>query len=495
MRPTAQACASRIVPALCNSVGTPMHLAPSLRSFATSSISAPQSPGEKCYAKALQALEMARALEAEKEDQRAAEQYESMIKAREREERRAEARAAKRSAAGSAASQRLAELDAQQTKEGSGVQSRAAGVAVIKTIAKQTRKEGGDRIAEGNSGADQPQSGNEISQYKNEAQRWLRTAAFEHSHPKALVRLGNEALEEAKKLLHATTDVQRNTKGNASELMQRTPLGRACRLYHMAGEAGSAEGWFNLGHLLWMGFPEQKDMENGVALIKKIDLSNVTDFGMENLPAGEGNTIEADRAAAVSCFQRAGDMGDPDAMYFLGVNLLSTDDKNLDQRQTGLDFIDQAAIMGHAGALYYLALFHLNGDSSLNVSPCSPAEYVDRLNLAADAGDSDALFLRGHCHYRGKDGYAQNYRAALEDFISAANAGNADAAISAGAMFYQGDVVPQDRRRAFELYQEAAELGSKDGWRNLVSCYMLGHGVPRSEETAKHIADTMLEEG
>ena len=49
----------------------------------------------------------------------------------------------------------------------------------------------------------------------------------------------------------------------------------------------------------------------------------------------------------------------------------------------------------------------------------------------------------------------------------AANVGNADAAISAGAMLYQGEAVPQDRRRAFELYQEAAELGSKDGWRNL----------------------------
>ena len=87
-----------------------------------------------------------------------------------------------------------------------------------------------------------------------------------------------------------------------------------------------------------------------------------------------------------------------------------------------------------------------------------------------------------------------DYNAALEDFVSAASAGNADAAISAGAMLYSGDVVPQDRRRAFELYQEAAELGSKDGWRNLVSCYMLGHGVPKSEETAKHIADTMLKE-
>ena len=212
-----------------------MHLAGrySLRSFATSS--APSSPGDECYAKALRALEMARALEAEKEDQRAAEQYESMIKAREREDQRAKARAENRSAAGEAASRRLAELDSRQNKEGSGMQSRAAGVAVIKTITKQTRKERKNQDAKDDStDSDQPQTDNEISQYKDEAQRLMRTAAFDHSHPKALVRLGNDALEEAKQLLHATADVKNKTNCDIpSELMQLTPLGRACRLYHI----------------------------------------------------------------------------------------------------------------------------------------------------------------------------------------------------------------------------------------------------------------------
>ena len=313
MRPT-QASAGKW--AVHNSPSMPMHLDRySLRSFATSS--APSSPGDECYAKALRALEMARTLEAEKEDQRAAEQYESMTKAREREDQRAKARAEKRSAAGSAASQRLAELDAHQNKEGSGMQSRAAGVAVIKTITKQTRKERKNQVAKDGTGSDQPKTDNEIGQYKDEAQRWLRTAAFDHSHPKALVRLGNDALEEAKQLMHATADVKNNTKDDIPlELLFLNPLGRACRLYHMAGEAGSAEGWFNLGHLLWMGFPEQEEDE---ALLDLLDHGVSLNFGPEILPDGDGNTIDADRAAAVSCFQKAVDMGDPDAMYFLGV--------------------------------------------------------------------------------------------------------------------------------------------------------------------------------
>ena len=474
----------------------------SIRSFATASAPPPAS-GDECYANALRALEMARNLEAQREEQRAAEQYESMIKAREREELRAKERAQKRissggaSVAASAASQKLAEVDGNQRSENSGIQSRAAGVAVIKTITKQTRKERDNQIARRNGttdgNANQPSSKDETSQYREEAQKWLRMAAFQHSHPKALARLGNDALEEAKNRLHSSSGTDRSGSSHGdmpSELIDLTPLGRACRLYYLAGEAGAAEGYFNLGHLLWTGFPADEEDETAVEML---DMESSSDFGMDTLPKGDTNVIDADRAMATLCFERAVDMGDADAMFFLGVNLLSVDNASSDhQRQRGLNLIDWAATAGHAGALNYLALFYLNGDAGLDISPCLTEEFVDRLNLAADAGESDALFLRGHCYYSGEDGYEQDLLAALEDFVTAAKAGNADAAISAGAMLYQGEAVPQDRRRAFELYQEAAELGSKDGWRNLVSCYMLGHGVPKSEETAKHIAETML---
>ena len=473
----------------------------SIRPFSAAS-APPQASGDECYANALRALETARNLEAQREEQRAAEQYGSMIKAREREEQRAKERAQRRASGGgasvaaSAARQRLAELDANQTSESSGMQSRAAGVAVIKTITKQTRKERDNQIAKTNIMTDgndnQSTSKDEISQHKDEAQKWLRMAAFQHSHPKALVRLGNNALEEAKNLLHSSSSNDGSDSSHddmPSELIDLNPLGRACRLYYMAGQAGSAEGYFNLGHLLWTGFPADEEYESTVEML---DMESSSDFGIYTLPKGDANVIDADRATATVCFERAVDMGDADAMFFLGVNFLSFADASSDQRQRGLDLIDRAASAGHAGALNYLALFYLNGDAGLNISPCPPEEFVDRLNLAADAGDSDALFLRGHCYFSGDEGYEQNHLSALEDFVTAAKAGNADAAISAGAMLYQGDAVPQNRHRAFELYQEAAELGSKDGWRNLVSCYMLGHGVPKSEETAKHIDETML---
>ena len=62
----------------------------------------------------------------------------------------------------------------------------------------------------------------------------------------------------------------------------------------------------------------------------------------------------------------------------------------------------------------------------------------------------------------------------------------------AGAILFHGAGVQQDKRKAFELYQAAGEMGSVEGWRNVVACYAHGEGIPQSIETAKYIASVML---
>jgi TPR repeat protein len=142
--------------------------------------------------------------------------------------------------------------------------------------------------------------------------------------------------------------------------------------------------------------------------------------------------------------------------------------------------------------LHHLALLcNRDGDA---------AEFRRLLSAAADAGNPDSLFLRGHCRYFGTDGHDRDAAAAMDDFLGAAEGGNADAMVSAGALLHRGlrggdgmsVVVERDQRRAFELYQRAGELGSAEGWRNVVSCYATGQGVPKCMDTARHIANTML---
>ena len=61
-------------------------------------------------------------------------------------------------------------------------------------------------------------------------------------------------------------------------------------------------------------------------------------------------------------------------------------------------------------------------------------------------------------------------------------------------MLHSGTGIQKDQRRAFDFYQLAGELGSREGWQNVVACYTTGEGVTKSLETAQYIADTMLEE-
>ena len=337
-----------------------------------------------------------------------------------------------------------------QAEEKNQKNKKSQGVAVVKTLAKETRKELRD--------SHEPER-----ELMEKAQKKLEEAAFQHNHPFALVQLGNQALAAASKdPAHAEQHIR-----------------NALDLYKRGGENGFKDGWFNHGHLLWTGFPSQEEGEE-------------TD---------EPVVMKPQRGEALQSFEKAVNMGDIDAMYFLGVHLLSQidpkekrvneNDELLEICRRGLRLVQDAADAGHNGALHYLALFYLNGHLALRIRRCAPHEFVSRLDKAVDAGNQDALFLRGYSYYYGQSGYPCDYRRALEDFLKAADLGHADAAVSAGAMLHSGEHVPRDQEKAFELYQHAGELGSPEGWRNVAACYATGEGVAQSIEMSKHITNTM----
>ena len=485
----------------------------------TSTPSVSPASGDECYAKALRALQVAKEVQADKEEMLAAEQYESMQRAYERQGKRSKmnlAVTASRYAAGVSTPREAARaqvLEKDNEREGSGVQSRAAGVAVVKTIVKQARREREVHINkfEGGRKGDGLVAPEEID-WEGEARGWLERAAFEHGHPRALVRLGNDALEEAKRQ-HQSPNAEADQSSDSrlpQDLRNLSAIERAVRLYQKATEwNGSAEAYFNLGHLLWTGFPEESANDERDSLGMQDDVRPLLSLEAAGLPGDvdlvvADNALEMDRYKALQYFLKAVAMGDADAMYFVGVHFLSFEGDLADVaelRKRGERLIRSAAAArkedgGHGGALYYLALLCRGGDPGLGIEPCSDADFASLLGRAAEAGDADALNLRAHCLYHGQEGYARDYAAALDGFLQAAKAGSADAAISAGAMYWRGGFdgasIRRDQRRAFELYQEAAEMGSTEGWRNLVSCYALGEGVPRCEKTARYIAETML---
>ena len=72
----------------------------------------------------------------------------------------------------------------------------------------------------------------------------------------------------------------------------------------------------------------------------------------------------------------------------------NNDDQDANVRKTiqsGYDLINQSASLGHGGALYYLALLHLNGERQLGI-PSSVDEFVRYLDESCGTGNGDGCF-------------------------------------------------------------------------------------------------------
>lgn len=342
-----------------------------------------------------------------------------------------------------------------QKSEEASKNPKSQGVAVVKTLVKETRKAKKEK-------ASTPED------MRDQALELLEQAATEHNHPMALVQLGNLKLQQASK----TED------GDAQAVL----VNQAADMFRLAGQGGLRAGWYNLGNLYWTGYPVEEEEEE----------EEHDDEDDTNLPPPPEKVFKPDLHEAMEAFMNAIDLGDTDAMYLVGVHRMTSGGR--ENIHSGLNMVQKAADEGHGGALYYLALLNLNGEPNIGLEACSLETFVELLDKAVKGGSTDALFTRGHSFFHGSEGYPEDRQRALQDFMAAAESGHADAAVSAGAILHSGLGVPKDQKRAFELYQMAGELGSKEGWQNVVACYTTGEGVAQSTQMAEYITETMLKD-
>lgn len=246
--------------------------------------------GEDIYQQALQLMKQADDLDNKKEEDRSNMMYEAYQKSKEKE-----------------------------------LNPKSQGVKVVKTLVKQVRK---DRIK--NDGS---------SDKRKEAVELLKQAANEHNHPDAAIQLGNMLLKRASRSLNNKVKQDDGSDTKDSVI-------KAIELFRRAGDAGSRVGWYNLGHLLWTGFPSPGDTEG------KSEEQNSSGAVAKEIE--DTRIVVADMEEAMNAFRKAIELGDSDAMYLVGVHRLGQND--LDSNLIGLDLIERAADAGHHGALYYLAL-------------------------------------------------------------------------------------------------------------------------------------------
>lgn len=68
------------------------------------------------------------------------------------------------------------------------------------------------------------------------------------------------------------------------------------------------------------------------------------------------------------------------------------------------------------------------------------------------------------------------------------NAGNLTAALNLGAMYYGGEFIPRNFRKAIKFYEQAAQSDDEEtqlrAWTNLGYCYYYGRDIPVDDEKA-----------
>ncbi|KAL3765933.1 hypothetical protein ACHAW5_003901 [Stephanodiscus triporus] len=473
---------------------------------------------------------------------------------------------------------------------------RAAGIAVVRTIAERAREEWGRRGYDAASAVLPPppaatspspscpcpcpsprssdDDGEEEGYWRNAARERMEESAFRHGYGPALTRIGNRALElsgwgggsddggdddtsppsssssyyiggvgsgtttpslllpfdkercekwidvsPVSKLLATIVEIANDDDDDVSARRRLRTL--AMHLYATAGERGSSGGLYNLGRLLWdereysramaafhdamemgdsdaayfvaaqyLSYEEEEEEDEEEKEEENVDDDDDDDDGGDDVHFLRRTYERYGPAFATSLRSMASTATATTTTTTTTMPSLSNDL----QRHGYALLLHAAHRCGHGPALHHLALLcDRNGDAD---------EFRRLLSSAADGGNPDSLFLRGHCRYFGTDGHDRDIPAAMEDFLAAADGGNVDAMVSAGAVLHRGVrsddgrtiVVERDQRRAFDLYQRAGELGSVEGWRNVVSCYAHGQGVPKCMDTAKHIANMMLRE-
>jgi TPR repeat protein len=191
------------------------------------------SAGEDLYRQAIEAMEMATKVQEERQEEQSQKMYEAW----------------------------------QKTQDAETKNPKTQGVVVVKTLVKHVNKQRKAALD------------NDI-QFKQKARDLLEQAAA-LEHPLSLVQLGNLALEDAKR-------EQQSDR-------QLAHVSKAMSYFRRAGEAGNRVGWYNLGQLLWTGYPTFEEEDDPVEGVERI--------------------LEPDMHEAMEAFTHAMDLGDADAMY------------------------------------------------------------------------------------------------------------------------------------------------------------------------------------
>ena len=149
----------------------------------------------------------------------------------------------------------------------------------------------------------------------------------------------------------------------------------------------------------------------------------------------------------------------------------------------------QAEVAAHPGDPHFVHILGRAQDRAKN--------YVEALRdyrTAADAGDVDALVDLGLLYYFGH-GVLQSYPIAFADWSKAAAAGSSRGMVNLASLYADGFGVAKDPAKALDLAEKSIEAGEPFGLRIVANHYFNGNGVPRDYQMAAQYLQQSIDLG
>lgn len=246
----------------------------------------------------------------------------------------------------------------------------------------------------------------------------------------------------------------------------------AIHYYLLAHNCGSGDASYYIGKSLLEEGHENDAVQYLATAVRRGNYSAAVLYALCEM---EGVGIEQNASHGYSLLEAVSQRADnPAAYYHMGVARLNGE--GCQQNETlGKRYLDTAAMLGHVKALTTLAICYLNGYG------CQPdtAQAISHLHKAVLAGSLDACNRLGYLYEANED-----YDSAVVYYQKSMEGGNLEGYCCLGLCYEKGHGVILSHKKAYELYNTAAEHGFARGLLLLAYCYIDGINVEQDYPTA-----------
>ena len=187
--------------------------------------------------------------------------------------------------------------------------------------------------------------------------------------------------------------------------------------------------------------------------------------------------IKQDYDNAITYLTVAANLGDPEAMYYLG-NIFLQKDKFKDVEKARV-WITQAADKGHPLSLHLLAGFYRSGSGVEQNFSRAEELYLQ----AANKNNVSSLEALGDMYLMGELGEQQAHKA-LAYYVKATMEGSTEALVKVAEMYLRGKGVDKNPKEGEKILVEASRRGNPGAMNRLAELYTRGIYVKTDFEKA-----------